>query len=311
MATVARFSPALADWIQQRLNAGHKPGELIQTMQAQNMERVVARAIVDAFMRARALGIPVPHDAVDLPETDAAADGALPPYSYEPPRLRPGTFIACTDRIVRVAARAERPMLAVLNDVLSAEECEQLIAMARPRLEPSTIVDPMTGRDVVAGQRTSLGMFFRLRENDFIARLDRRIAEVMNLPIEHGEGLQILHYPQGAGSAPHFDFLVPSNPANQASIARSGQRVSTMVTYLNDVPEGGETVFAHVGWAVSPQRGNAVCFEYANSQGQLDHASLHASNPVLSGEKWVATKWMRQRPFVAASQVLDRSVARR
>ena len=127
-------------------------------------------------------------------------------------------------------------------------------------------------------------MFFRPAETQLIARLDRRIAEIMNLPVSHGEGLQILHYPEGAGSAPHYDFLVPSNPANQASIARSGQRVSTLVTYLNDVPAGGETVFPAAGWAVSPQRGNAVYFEYANSHGELDHASLHASSiATLSG----------------------------
>jgi prolyl 4-hydroxylase len=192
-------------------------------------------------------------------------------------------------------------VLAVLNDVLSAAECEELIDRARGRLEPSTLVDAKTGRDVVTGLRTSMGMFFRPLENPFIARLGRRIAEIMNMPASHGEGLQILHYPAGAGSAPHFDFLVPSNAANQASIARSGQRVSTMVMYLNDVPSGGETVFPAVGWAISPQRGHAVYFEYCNRHGELDHASLHASQAVRSGEKWVATQWMRARPFVAAA----------
>ncbi|MDB5945927.1 MAG: proline dioxygenase, partial [Ramlibacter sp.] len=203
-------------------------------------------------------------------------------------------------RIVRVAARALRPALAVLNGVLDAAECEELIGMARGRLQPSTIVDPKTGRNLAADWRSSEGMFFRPLENPFIERLDRRIADIMNLPVEQGEGLQVLHYPCGAGSAPHFDFLVPSNPASRASIARSGQRVSTLVTYLNDVPAGGETVFQVPGWTVSPQRGNAVYFEYCNSLGEVDHASLHSSNPVQRGEKWVATKWMRARPFVSA-----------
>ena len=93
---------------------------------------------------------------------------------------------------------------------------------------------------------------------------------------------------------------MPSNDANRASIARSGQRVSTMVSYLNDVPQGGQTLFPAAGWAVSPQRGNAVYFEYCNSLGQLDHASRHASKAVEQGEKWVATKWVRQRRFVSA-----------
>jgi prolyl 4-hydroxylase len=285
MTTQVRFAPALGDWITQQFDRGLTAAALIAVMRERGMAAEVAGSIVGAFLHARAAGLPVPTDSVDL---------------IEPPRLRSGTSIQTHDRLVRVAARAERPMLAVLNNVLGADECAELIEMARPRLEPSTVVDPATGRDVVTGLRTSFGMFFRPLENPFIARLDRRIAEIMGLPIEHGEGLQILHYPVGAGSAPHYDFLVPSNAANQASIARSGQRVSTMVSYLNDVPAGGETHFPALGWAVSPQRGNAVYFEYCNSEGEVDHASLHASNAVEQGEKWVATKWMRARPFVSA-----------
>ena len=158
----------------------------------------------------------------------------------------------------------------------------------------------MTGRDVVSDKRTSWGMFFRLEENDFIARLDRRLSLLMNLPLENGEGLQVLHYPTGAGSEPHFDYLQPTNAANRESVARSGQRVSTLVTYLNDVPAGGQTVFPALGWATSPLRGNAVYFEYGDDRGQVDPRSLHASAPVTQGEKWVVTKWMRQRRFVSA-----------
>ena len=301
MTTVVRFPPALGDWVRQHLDNGVAPGELRGALQERDIAVEAAQAIVDAFVRARRGERSMPIDQVALPaEPMPSALHGAPPYRYETPRFRPGTSIATDDRIVRVAARAERPMLAVLNGVFSAEECEEVIALARGRLRPSTLVDPRTGRDVVSGLRSSLGMFFRPAETPLIARLDRRIAEIMNLPVSHGEGLQILHYPEGAGSAPHYDFLVPSNPANQASIARSGQRVSTLVTYLNDVPAGGETVFPAAGWAVSPQRGNAVYFEYANSHGELDHASLHASSAVTRGEKWVATKWMRERVFVSA-----------
>lgn len=307
MSTIVRFPPALGDWVRGHLDGGVTPGELVLTLRERSIEGEAAQAIVDAFVRARRGEAPMPVDHVALPESTAPAAPAAsavatgaPPYRYETPRLRPGTSIVTHDRVVRVAARAAQPMLAVLNGVFSADECEALIALARGRLKPSTLVDPRTGLDVVSGLRASHGMFFRPAETPLIARLDRRVAEIMNLPVSHGEGLQILHYPEGAGSAPHYDFLVPSNPANQASIARSGQRVSTLVTYLNDVPAGGETVFPAAGWAVSPQRGHAVYFEYANGHGELDHASLHASSAVTQGEKWVATKWMRERPFVSA-----------
>jgi prolyl 4-hydroxylase len=148
--------------------------------------------------------------------------------------------------------------------------------------------------------RSSEGMFFRLQENPLVARIDRRVSRLMNLPLENGEGLQILRYRSGAQSVPHFDFLMPTNAANVASLERSGQRVSTLVIYLNDVAQGGETVFPEIGLAVTPRKGSAVYFEYCNSAGQLDSLSLHAASSVRAGEMWVATKWMRQRRFVPA-----------
>ena len=201
----------------------------------------------------------------------------------------------------RVASHAH-PTLALLAGVVSADEAEQLIALAEPRLRPSTVVDPTTGTDRAEPHRTSLGMFFRLNESDFIARLDRRLSELMNLPLENGEGLQVVYYPTGALNAPHFDFLIPSNEPNRASIARSGQRLSTLIVYLNDVQSGGETVFPKLGWSVTPKLGHGVYFEYASARGELDDGSLHAGNPVLSGVKWIVTKWMRERRFVALEQ---------
>ncbi len=260
-------------------------------MRQQGMPAHAAEAIVAAFVDARARGAAPPVDAIEVAD-DAA--------SRAPARLAPGTRVDAGDREVLVHMRTDDPVCAALGNVLDADECRALIELARPRLKPSTFVDPMTGRDVVSDKRTSWGMFFRLEEDAFIARLDRRLSRLMNLPLENGEGLQVLHYPAGAGSEPHFDYLQPGNAANRESIARSGQRVSTLVTYLNDVPAGGQTVFPALGWAVSPVRGNAVYFEYGDDHGQVDARSLHASAPVAQGEKWVATKWMRQRRFVPA-----------
>ena len=290
----ARFAPQLGAWIVENLDRGASPVALVQALQAQQMAADVAIAIMQAFVAARATGRPVPLDSL---EWDAAAP---PDFLCDTPRLAAGGTIQAIDRCVQVLARAQRPALALLGGVLNADECAELIALARDRLVPSTLVDVDSGHDVVSAQRRSFGMFFRPAENALIARLDRRLAALMNLPPENGEGLQVLYYPNGGGSAPHFDFLLAANPANRASLARSGQRVATLVTYLNTVEGGGETVFPQVGWAVSPQPGHAVQFEYCNRLGQLDAASLHASAPVTRGEKWVATKWMRERRFVPA-----------
>ncbi|MBN8755671.1 MULTISPECIES: 2OG-Fe(II) oxygenase [unclassified Variovorax] len=295
MSTVVRFSPDLGRWLTHNLNAGRAPQALVATMLGQGMNDRAARAIVSAYVDARQRGAAMPADAIELPDEAPARPVA---------RLAPGTRIPAADREIVVHSRGDDPVFAALGNVVDAEECKAVIEMARPRLKPSTLVDPMSGRDVVSDKRASWGMFFRLGENELIARLDRRLSTLMNLPLENGEGLQLLYYPTGAGSEPHHDYLAPTNAANRESIARSGQRVSTLVTYLNDVPAGGQTVFPELGLAVSPIRGNACYFEYWDDSGRVDARSLHASAPVERGEKWVMTKWMRERRFVAAGEVM-------
>ncbi|MCL2658502.1 MAG: 2OG-Fe(II) oxygenase [Betaproteobacteria bacterium] len=258
-------------------------------MRQKGMNGRAAQAIVAAFTDARQHGTPLPIDHVELPDEAPAKP---------PARLAPGTRIMAADRDITVHLRTDDPVLALLGNVLDAAECQAVIDMARPRLKPSTLVDPASGRNIVSDSRTSWGMFFRLEENELIARLDRRISALMNLPLEHGEGLQVLYYPTGAVNEPHHDYLAPANAANRQSIARSGQRISTLVVYLNDVPAGGQTVFPQLGFAFSPLRGHAAYFEYGDNEGRVDARSLHASTPVTQGEKWAMTKWMRNRPFV-------------
>ncbi|HMF42029.1 MAG TPA: 2OG-Fe(II) oxygenase [Polyangia bacterium] len=292
MSTQIRFLPELARWVTQGLDNGVAAEALVKTMIDEKMQPEVATAIVGAFMDARRGERPLPVDTITVAEelTAPVAAGSF---------LLPGPRLA-SDRSVRVLTRNDNPVLALLDGIVTPDECAELIALARPRLLPSTVVDPDSGKDVVAAYRTSLGMFFRPGENPLVARLDRRFSEVMNLPLENGEGLQVLRYEPGAGSAPHHDYLAPTNPANQASLARSGQRVSTVVTYLNDVEAGGETTFPLAGWSVTPHRGTSLYFESCDRLGRVDQRTLHASNPVTAGEKWVATKWMRQRRFVPA-----------
>jgi prolyl 4-hydroxylase len=259
-------------------------------MVEQGFDTRLAGALIDTFWALRARGAAIPEGGFTAAQVAACA------YRHEPLRLQ----LEHGERRVRVAARLAQPAAAVLDNVLDGDECEQLVALARPRLAPSTIVDPASGRDTVSATRTSEGMFFRLEENPLVARIDRRVSQLMGLPLENGEGLQVLRYPAGAQSMPHYDFLMPANAHNLASLARSGQRVATMVIYLNDVEAGGETVFPEAGFMVAPRRGSAVCFEYCNRDGQLDPLSLHAGAAPASGEKWIVTKWMRQRRFVPA-----------
>ncbi len=295
MSAIVKLTPELKSWILHNLNRGCAPEQLIRGMIEQRFDPGIARGLVHAFQHSRSSGIPIEGDTLTL-DTPTRA------YREEPSRMPAGNFIQTSDRRISVITRLARPVVAILDGVLSRDECERLIGLAAPRLMPSTVVDPRSGEDRVAAHRDSMGMFFRLLETPFIAALDLRIAALMGAPPEHGEGLQAVRYGPGTKAAPHFDFLMPSNAANERSIARSGQRISTLVVYLNEVADGGETVFPEIGLSVAPHPGRAVYFEYCDTLGQLDFRSLHAGAPVSTGVKWVLTKWMRQRRFVTAAE---------
>jgi prolyl 4-hydroxylase len=292
MTMIVNLPQTLKSWIVENLERGFPPDQLIGPMVEQRLDPAVARRIVEVFAEARRAGQVITADSLTL-EVDA------PPYRPDPPRLAPGNKIALPDRIIPVLMRLQRPVFALLGDVLDPAECDQLIALARPRLQASTVAAAGDSNAIVE-HRTSDSMFFRLGETPLIAALDERISAIMNSPVDHGEGLQVIRYGVGARVTPHFDFLIPSHGDNEQSLRRSGQRISTLIVYLNDVESGGETVFPEIGVTVGALRGKAIYFEYCNSVNQLDPLSVHSGAPVLAGEKWALTKWMRQRRFVPA-----------
>ena len=279
--TPTHLSLEWQQWIRDNLQRGCSLASMVEVMVQAGFE---AGGAAEAIATAQAGA---------SPSTQASA------YVYETPRFpQTGNVIQTADRAVRVSTRMSKPVVAVLDDLLSPEECDELIEASRVKLRRSTIVDPATGREEVIAERTSYGTFFNARETAFISKLEARIATVMNWPEENGEGLQILNYKVGAEYRPHFDYFPPNDPGSAVHLARGGQRVSTLVIYLNDVEGAGETMFPEVGLSVTPKKGSAVYFEYCNSLGQIDPLSLHCGVPVAAGEKWIATKWMRQGKYV-------------
>ena len=179
-----------------------------------------------------------------------------------------------------------------LENLLDEAECAELIELARPRLARALTVDD-DGKQQVDQRRTSEGMFFSIGELPLVARIEQRLAGLLGLPVSHGEGLQILHYRPGQEYEPHFDWFDPALPGYDAITRSGGQRIASVVIYLNTPELGGGTAFPELGLTVTARRGSAVYFAYEGG----DPSSLHAGLPVICGEKWIATKWLRERPY--------------
>ena len=114
-------------------------------------------------------------------------------------------------------------------------------------------------------------------------------------PLANGEPLQILHYGVGAEYQPHYDYFAPEDQGTPTLLTHGGQRVATVIIYLNTPDAGGATVFPDVGLEVAPIRGNAVFFSY--DRPAPVSRTLHGGTPVVAGEKWIATRWMREHVY--------------
>ncbi|MDQ6685832.1 MAG: 2OG-Fe(II) oxygenase [Pseudomonadota bacterium] len=274
----------LRRWIVEQNAAGHAASAIVDSMVASGWQRDVAGIAYAATL----------HGAEEDGEGGDSVSGPISAV--------PGGHLGATHALekvsgheVRILAALRQPRVVVLGELLSAADCSELIALAQDRLARSETVETRSGTSEVNAARTSDGMFFEPAEYPVCARLEARIAELVRWPLENGEGLQVLRYRPGTEYKPHYDYFDPAELGTPLILERGGQRVASLICYLNTPEAGGATVFPDAGLEVAPLRGNAVFFSYDRPHPLT--GSLHGGAPVEAGEKWVATKWMRQGRF--------------
>ena len=277
------ITPALRTWIVEQAQQGFGADAVLQSMMASGWSEDIAIEALESTLRDHLQGTPMQQ--------------ALPPAVPVPvPSLGDSPlYVDAAGQRVRVLSSMATPHIVVFGNVLTPDECDTLIAAAKPRLNRSLTVAVKTGGEELNDDRTSSGMFFRRDENEVVKVLEERLAALVNWPIENGEGLQILHYKPGAEYKPHYDYFDPAELGTPTILKRGGQRVATIIMYLSEPEKGGGTTFPDVQLEVAPQRGNAVFFSY--SRAHPISKSLHGGAPVIAGEKWIATKWLRERRF--------------
>ncbi|KAG8384300.1 hypothetical protein BUALT_Bualt04G0104000 [Buddleja alternifolia] len=190
----------------------------------------------------------------------------------------------------------------------TAEQCQSIIKMAKAHLKPSALAlrEGETPENT-KGTRTSSGMFISASEDKtgILDQIEEKIAKATMISKTHGESFNVLRYEIGQRYHSHYDAFNPAEYGPQKS-----QRVASFLLYLSDVEEGGETMFPFengqnmdasydfrkcIGLKVKPHRGDGLLFYSLFPNGTIDPTSLHGSCPVIKGEKWVATKWIRDQ----------------
>jgi prolyl 4-hydroxylase len=185
-------------------------------------------------------------------------------------------------------AISETPTVWHFPALLSREECAHIAQNGSEILEEATVADPHTGAPIAHPIRTSSsGVIGPGREDLVVRAINMRLAAITGTRVDQGEPLIVLRYETGQQYRPHVDAL----PATK------NQRIKTVLIYLNEGYSGGETEFLANGLNVAGRAGDAIVFDNATPDGTPVQNSRHAGLPVMSGVKWLATRWIRMKSY--------------
>jgi hypothetical protein len=187
------------------------------------------------------------------------------------------------------------PQIATMTGFLPPAACRWLIDRGAGRMTRAQVYNP-DGSTGAAGDRSNSSFDFATNELDLIVLLLKiRLGHSMKVEASRLEALQLLHYAPGESFAPHCDFLAPASPHLAEELARAGQRVATVLIYLNEDYQDGETDFPELMLRHRGRTGDALMFSNVDAAARPDPRTLHAGLPPSGGEKWLATQWVRER----------------
>jgi prolyl 4-hydroxylase len=181
---------------------------------------------------------------------------------------------------------SESPAVSLFPGAFTDAECDYLVDIAMPALRPSLVGDG-AGWEVRRDVRTSEDMtIFWLMEDPAVHALNRRLAALSGTLPEQAEALLVLRYRQGQEYRPHVDWDGGENG-----------RILTVLVYLNEDYEGGETLFVKTGLRVKGRKGDALVFRSTTADCAFDPMSEHAGLPVTGGVKYLASRWVHARRY--------------
>ncbi len=199
--------------------------------------------------------------------------------------------VACERRLAEITPRiiSSDPYMALYPGLFSAAECQYLIVLGTPWLEKASVIG-LDGESRMDGVRDAHSCAFpHLAEDLVVQAVNRTIAAATDTMPGWGEPLNILKYTPGQQYKPHHDGMGADNVT---------PRNLTALIWLNDAFEGGETDFPKIQVRVRGLVGDMLVFRNTLDDGNFDERMIHAGLPVSSGVKWMASRWIRGRPYL-------------
>ena len=177
-----------------------------------------------------------------------------------------------------------------IQNFLTNEECDKIIELSKGNMFSSKVYSQ---NEDLYDNKTRISQQCWLNDNDsFIKDITDKVKSYTNTHNNYFEELQVVNYKPGGFFRAHYDACV-GNKSECERMNYKGARYLTVLFYLNDNFEGGETIFPKINKLVKPEKGKAVIFQNVDNNGVIITQALHGGEPVKNGEKWIANKWIK------------------
>jgi len=189
------------------------------------------------------------------------------------------------------------PLVITIDNYVSDEVCEHFIKMSENKFKRAKVSGDKEG--FLSKGRTGSNHWVSHNTDKITQELSEKISKLVDIPLDNAESYQIIHYSETQEYRRHYDgWLLNNSEKSKRMLKRGGQRLLTVLCYLNDVEDGGGTEFPRLNLIVKAKKGRIVIFQNVKDGTNIRHKlSEHAGMPVLSGEKFAFNLWFREKKY--------------
>jgi len=196
------------------------------------------------------------------------------------------------------------PYIFVIDDFLKDEECEFIKKVSKDGLKLAGVSYLNKDKEKYGSNyngRTNSSKWINKEKYLLMKNICKRIGKMMNCDYRYFEDFQVIHYKESEEYKYHYDAYDKNETEKYEKFcSERGNRIGTVLVYLNDVEEGGETGFDSIDKSdepllIKPKKGRLILFKNLNNDGSLNMKSRHAGLPVKKGEKWAFNLWLREK----------------
>ena len=185
------------------------------------------------------------------------------------------------------------PEIYTINNFITEGECNHFINIAKDKIQIAYVCGDKEG--FISSGRTGKNCWININTDNITKNVADKISKLIEIPIEQAESFQVIYYDINQEYRNHYDGWLFDNTDKSKRNLKNGQRIKTVLVYLNDVITGGGTKFTKLNIEIKAEKGKLLMFDNVYKNTNIRHElSEHAGLPVVEGEKWAFNLWFRE-----------------